>query len=110
MGDDGIRMTTASTADAMGRIAAAGQTMAGDWRTVGAEIAGLAGQLGKGDLGAAFIAGYQGPAAQVARDADQYCQEPDVLAGKGNRSVDTYGTADATSRDVVSAVETPPLP
>lgn len=105
MGDDGIHMDTASTADAMDRIATAGQTMAGDWRTVGGEITSLGGQLGRGDLGAAFLAGYQELAAQVASDAGQRCQEPGLLADVGNACIDSYRSADAAGGEVIRAVD-----
>ncbi|NKE61189.1 hypothetical protein FXN61_32215 [Lentzea sp. PSKA42] len=105
MGDDGLHMDTASTAAAMDRIANAGQTMTGDWRTVSAEITSLGGQLGRGDLGAAFLAGYGELAAQVASDAEQRCQVPGLLADAGNACVDSYRSADAAGAGVISAVD-----
>ncbi|WP_424186520.1 hypothetical protein ACOBQX_01525 [Actinokineospora sp. G85] len=109
MGDDAIDMDTTSTAEAMSRIATAGQAMAGGWRAAGAEITGLGGQLGRGDLGAAFLAGYRDLAARVAGDADHRCQEPGQLAAAGAASIDAYRSADATGGDVILAVD-PPAP
>jgi hypothetical protein len=103
MAGDHIHMETATTADAMGRVASGGQTMATDWQSCQSEITGLAGQLGGGVLGAAFLAGYQEPAAQAMRDADQCCQVPGTLADKGNTAVSTYQSADTASAGAVSA-------
>jgi hypothetical protein len=104
MGDDEIYMDTVSTADAVGRVAAAGQTMTVDWRGVSAEITSLGGQLGRGDLGAAFLDGYRQPAAQVASDADRHCRRPGQLADLGNACVNLYRSADATGAGAIRAV------
>ncbi|NUS65416.1 MAG: hypothetical protein HOQ46_17390 [Saccharothrix sp.] len=98
-------MLTESVADAMSRIATAGRTMADDWRGIGSEIAGLGGQLGRGDLGAAFVAGYRERAGQVTIDADQRCQEPGLLADLGKAGVDSYRSADEASGDVIRAAD-----
>ncbi len=107
MGDDQIHMQTASVAAAMGRMATAGQTMAGDWRAIGGEVAGLGGQLGRGDLGAAFLAGYREPAAQVTAAADRCCQEPTALADMGTANVDSYQSVDAGNGNAFRSLSPP---
>jgi hypothetical protein len=107
MNGDHIQMETATTADAMGRVATGGQNMATEWQSCQSEISGLAGQLGGGTMGAAFLAGYQEPAAQAMRDADQCCQTPGALAEAGNMAVGTYQSADAASAAAVGAPTSP---
>jgi hypothetical protein len=104
MGDDQIHMDTASTTEAMNRVAVAGRTMTDDWHGASAEITHLAGQLGRGDLGTAFLDAYLTPAAQIANNADQHCQRPQQLADTGNACIDSYRSADAACADTIRAV------
>jgi hypothetical protein len=112
MNGDQMQMETSAAADAMGRVSSGGQTMATEWQSCQSEISGLAGQLGQGTMGTAFLSGYQEPAAQAMRDADQCCQQPSTLAEKGNTAVDTYQSADSASATAVGAPTAPtnPLP
>jgi hypothetical protein len=104
---DQLHMETATTADAMGRVASGGQTMATEWQSCQSEISGLAGQLGQGTMGTAFLGGFQEPAAQAMRDADQCCQQPTTLAEKGTMAVDTYQSAEEASAAAVRAPTAP---
>lgn len=107
MNGDHIQMETSTAADAMGRVASGGQTMSTDWQSCQSEISGLAGQLGSGTMGAAFLSGYQEPAAQAMRDADQCCQTPGTLAEKGTAAVGTYQSVDTASASAVGAPTSP---
>jgi hypothetical protein len=110
MNGDQLNMETAATGDAMGRVASGGQTMSTEWQSCQSEISGLAGQLGQGTMGAAFLSGYQEPAAQAMRDADQCCQQPGTLAEKGSTAVGTYQSAETASASAVSAPSAPSSP
>lgn len=107
MNGDHIHMETTATADAMSRVASGGQAMTSDWQSCQSEISGLAGQLGGGVMGTAFLTGYQEPAAQAMRDADQCCQTPGTLADAGNMAVGTYQSTDAASANAVGAPTAP---
>jgi hypothetical protein len=104
---DHIQMETSTTAEAMGRVASGGQAMSTEWQSCQSEISGLAGQLGQGTMGAAFLSGYQEPAAQAMRDADQCCQKPGTLAEAGTMAVGTYESADTASASAVGAPTSP---
>lgn len=108
MGD--VNMDPAATANAMGRVADAGRSMTSEWHAIEAEIAGLAGQLGRGDLGAAYLAGYRESAAQAARAADQCCRTPGVLADKGNACVGAYRSTDDAAANGFRSVAPPASP
>jgi hypothetical protein len=104
MGDvDGMSMVPAPAADAMSRLATAGDDMTSGWRAVDTELTGLTGQLGRGVLGAAFMAGYREAATQTARAVEQCCQVPGRLAAKGTTSVDSYVSNDSDNRDTLTA-------
>lgn len=80
-----------STLNKLGTVS---DRMAADWGTAKAEIAGMAGQLGKGELGAAFIAAYRQLATEVADVADQCCQRPSEFTAAGNQAVNAFVTVD----------------
>ena len=101
---DHMRMDTAETAHQMNLIAASGEAMATGWRTAAAHIAELAGQLGRGVLGTAFMDGYRNEAAATATAIAKCCEEPGQLAAAGSSAVTTYIAADDHSADVLNAV------
>jgi hypothetical protein len=84
---DNPRVRPADTASTLKTLTTIGERMATDWKTISTEIANLAGQLGKGELGAAFLASYQQPATDTARAVDQCCQRPHEYATTGTQSV-----------------------
>jgi hypothetical protein len=111
MGQPGhIDMDTAATSDAISLIAAAGQRMADGWRSASSEINGLVGQLGRGELGAAFLDGYQQPAAETASVVDRCCQVPGRFAEAGNRCIAVYESADSRSRNNFDSINAPAPP
>jgi len=61
-------MRTEAMSKAMEVMDAAGRTMTTDWGTVSERLTGLAGQLGGGELGAAFLERY-GQAATATAEA-----------------------------------------
>lgn len=101
---DRIGMFTAATRDQLTRLAAAGERMTAEWGATQPKIAELAGQLGKGELGAAFLAGYQQPAAETARAVDQCCALPGQYATTGHQCVTQYTTADDHGAQTINAV------
>lgn len=104
-GMTGIHMEPGATTDAMSLMATAGKLMGTDWGAVTTELTGLVGQLGQGELGSAFLAGYQQLATDTGTAVDRCCQVPGQLAELGTQSVGTYVTADDRSHDHLSAVE-----
>lgn len=104
MGGNRIRMDTDLVADAMDRMTNAGQHMSTDWTTASTAVADLTAKLGRGDLGAAFLAGYQTPAAQASDTATRCCQTPSQLADKGTTSVNTYTSTDTATSDLIHSV------
>ncbi len=93
-----------ATTDAMTMMAAAGANLGTEWGTITTELTGLVGQLGRGELGAAFLAGYQKLASDTAAAVDQCCQRPAEFADLGNQSVTTYTTADQHGHDHLGGV------
>lgn len=106
---DGIDMAPGSTTDAMSLMAAAGTHMGTSWGGITTELSGLVGRLGGGELGAAFLEGYQQLASETGRAVDHCCRQPGQFAELGNQCVDTYVTADDVSRDHIDATTTSSL-
>jgi hypothetical protein len=105
MGDlDGMDMTTEPATEGMGRVATAGQHMSTDWAAADTRISGLAGQLGAGPMGAAFLSGYGEPATQVSQTVAQCCRMPGDLAARGHTCVETYVDTDATNGDMIRSL------
>ncbi|WP_163505261.1 hypothetical protein [Fodinicola acaciae] len=96
---------TAATTSALTELNTAGQTMSDGWRAASAQLTGLIGQLGKGPLGAAFMAGYQQEAAATSSMVDHCCQTPGRFANAGNRGVNDYGAANDRSKAGFDAVK-----
>lgn len=88
---------------AMNRLAETGTAMTEGWRAAAGEVAALAGQLGKGELGAAFVAGYRQPAEDTAKAADQCCQLPGRFAASGTQCVAQYVAADQHGGQAITA-------
>jgi hypothetical protein len=101
---DGIGMYTAAAHAQMTRLTAAGERMATDWGTTSKQVADLVGRLGKGELGAAFLAGYRQPAAETARVVEQCCALPDQYATSGTSSVAQYTTGDGHGEQAINAI------
>lgn len=102
MADD-IGMRPAPAGATMNRLAEAGTTMTDGWRSANAELSSLAGQLGKGELGAAFLAGYQQPAADTAKVVAQCCAAPGKFAESGNQIVAQYVAADQHGQQAINS-------
>ena len=102
---DHIDMDIAATTAAMSLVAAAGERMGSGWRAVSSELNGLVGQLGRGELGAAFLDSYQPPATETASIVEQYCRVPGRFADVGNQCVAEYESADNHSRDAFNFVD-----
>jgi hypothetical protein len=95
---DRLDMDTGATTGAMRRVAVTGDQMDSGWRAVSARLDGAVGQLGRGELGAAFMAGYETPAAETAATVGRHCQVPGRLADMGHACVAAYESADERSR------------
>lgn len=100
---DKIGMHTEAATDTMSRLTAAGERMTTEWGTTSTQVTKLAGQLGKGDLGAAFLDGYQQPAADTARVVGQCCALPGQYATSGAQCVAQYVTADGHGQEAMNA-------
>jgi hypothetical protein len=110
MGADRFHLEAAPAGDAVSRVDAAGQEMTSQWQAVAAEVAGLAGQLGRGELGAAFLAGYRAPAEQVSRAADRYSGAPGRIAGAAGAGIGDYQSTDASAGDLFRGIPPGALP
>jgi hypothetical protein len=87
-------MSTDAMSKAMEMMDTAGRTMTTDWGTVSERLTGLAGQLGGGELGAAFLDRYGQAAAATAAAVGDHCRHPGLMAAAGHRCADLYATAD----------------
>ena len=101
---DGIDMHPGATTDAMDLMDEAGRFMSTHWGAISDRLDLLAGQLGQGELGAAYLAGYQPAAAATAATVESHCQRPGRLAAMGHQCVNTYRSADQRSLDNVNSV------
>lgn len=97
-----LRMDVAGAQDAMSRLSAAGERMTTAWRAASSELDGLASGLGAGELGAAFLAGYQQPAADTRKIADQYCELPARFAETGRQGIANVQTLDTEGGNAIS--------
>jgi hypothetical protein len=100
-------MYPAATSDAMRVMAAAGDDMGGGWGAVRDGLGDLVGQLGLGELGAAFMAGYETPAAETTAIVDRCCQGPGRLAEVGSRCAAAYQGANDLSHATFEAITAP---
>jgi hypothetical protein len=96
---DGIDMDSDGTTQAMQLMDDVGSTLTAGWSETGNRLRGLSGQLGQGELGAAYRDGYQKPAADTAAAIDQHCRQPGQLAAMGHQCVGMYLTADRSGAD-----------
>lgn len=101
---NGPEMDPEATADAMTLLAAAGQHMGTGWGAITAELDGLVGQLGRGELGAAFLDGYRQPAGDTAKAVERCCQVPGRLAATGNECIGTYVSTDHRHGDHIKSL------
>jgi hypothetical protein len=100
---DRIGMHTTAARDQMSKLTATGERLTTGWGTTSKQVADLAGQLGGGELGAAFLAGYAQPAADTARAVDQCCALPTQYATTGAGSVTQYTSADSHGQQAITA-------
>jgi hypothetical protein len=96
---DGLHMDSDATTGAMRRVADVGDQMGAGWRAVSADLDGLIGGLGQGELGAAFMDGYRKPAAETSTVVDRHCEVPGRLADVGHQCVADYHGADRRAHD-----------
>jgi hypothetical protein len=81
----------------------AGSALSADWGAVSTRLTSLAGQLGQGELGAAYLDGYRQPAAETAAAVDQHCGQPGRLAAAGHQCIDMYRSADRAAAGTFAA-------
>lgn len=94
---DGLHMDTDATTHVMHRVTAIGDQLDRTWEAVTARLADATAQLGGGELGAAFMAGYQETATQTAAAVERHRQMPGRLAAVGHESIAGYLSADQRS-------------
>lgn len=87
-------MDTDAMSTAMEVMDTAGRTMTTDWGTVSERLTGLAGQLGGGELGAAFLDRYGQAATATAEAVGNHCRQPGLMAAVGHQCAALYTTAD----------------
>jgi hypothetical protein len=91
---DGIDMDSDGATRAMGQMDDVGRTLSTGWGDTGRRLDALAGQLGRGELGAAYRDRYQKPAADTAAAVTRLCRMPGDLAAAGHECVGIYLAAD----------------
>jgi hypothetical protein len=91
---DGVSMETDGTTGAMDLMDEAGRMMNTGWGGVSERLTMLAGRLGQGELGAAYLDRYQPAATETAAAVEAHCAQPGRLAAVGHQCVDLYRTAD----------------
>jgi hypothetical protein len=96
------------TNSTLNRLNTVSERMTTAWGTTKAEITGLAGQLGHGELGAAFLAGYQQLATEISEAVDQCCQRPGQFAATGNQAVTGFVTVDGDNQQKIQSHAAPP--
>lgn len=94
------------TNSTLNTLSTVSERMTTNWATTKAEIAGLVEQLGHGELGAAFLAGYQQLATEVADAVDQCCRRPGEFAATGNHAVTGFVTMDADNQQTIQSNQT----
>lgn len=100
---DGANIDPAGVAGALAALRAAGDRFAAGWAAAGGTINALAGGLGNGPLGQAFMAAYRPGAEAVARSADEGSRVPGVYADTGAQCVAGYVSADGTSAAAIGS-------
>lgn len=96
------------TNSTLNRLSTVSERMADNWGTTKAEIAGLVAQLGQGELGAAFLVGYQQLASEITDAVDQCCRRPAEFAAAGNQAVTGFVTLDADHEQAIRSNPTSP--
>jgi hypothetical protein len=104
MAMDGVSMETDWTTGAMDLMDAAGRAMSTDWGLVKDQLTTLAGRLGQGELGAAYLDRYQPAAAETAAAVEVHCRQPGQLASVGHQCVGLYLAADQKIADTFTSV------
>ncbi|MFC4858805.1 hypothetical protein [Actinophytocola glycyrrhizae] len=94
---DRAAMDPAAVGDALRALRTAGTEFVNGWSSANSRISGLDGQLGKGPLGQAFMAGYRPGAAEIAGSADRGCRIPGQYADAGEGCVGLYTGMDGDS-------------
>ena len=91
---DGIEMNSDLTVDAMNLMDEAGRGLTTGWGAANSRLSSLSGQLGQGELGAAYLDRYQQAAADTVAAMEQHCGQPGQLAAVGHQCVGLYASAD----------------
>jgi hypothetical protein len=99
-----MHMDTGAMTTAMDLMDLAGRTMSTDWGTVSGQLSDRAGQLGQGELGAAFHARYEQAAAATTAAVEHHCRQPGLLATMGHQCAGLYVSAD---QNVAGAFDVP---
>lgn len=100
---DRAAMDPAGVGDAMRALRTAGTEFVSGWSSAGSQISGLGGQLGKGPLGQAFMAGYRPGATEIAASAERGSQIPGQYADAGEGCVGLYTGMDGESAAGIGA-------
>ncbi|MBK1788482.1 hypothetical protein [Prauserella cavernicola] len=91
----GAELDQAATGAAMAELRAAGEAFVSGWAEADASIATLAGTLGGGPVGQAFLSTYRPGAEAVSSSAAEGSALPGQYADIGRRCVADYLGADA---------------
>ncbi len=86
----------------------AGRNLGTAWATVSDRLAARSGQLGAGELGAAFMARYEQSAAAATAAVADHCRQPGLLATTGHECAGLYRAADRNAAGTLDAVSPPP--
>ncbi|MDG4831815.1 hypothetical protein O7627_21275 [Solwaraspora sp. WMMD1047] len=111
---DGVSMETDGTTGAMDLMDEAGRMLNTGWGEVSERLTMMAGRLGQGELGAAYLERYQPAATETTAAVEAHCRQPGRLAAVGHQCVDLYRTADQriagtfTSVDPAAPTAAPP--
>lgn len=107
---DRIDMDPDTTTDAMNLMDRTSQYLSTDWGATSSRLSLLAGQLGGGELGAAYLSGYQQPAAETVTAVEHQCQQPGRLAAMGHQCVGLYRSTDQSIGDTFNSLGATTLP
>lgn len=101
---DFIHMGPAATAGFIGRLEQTVDAFGTAWRGSAAEITTGEGGVGSGRLAAAFLGGYEGPAAHTRAVAARIQPVYAALCATGHQAVAGYRAADQAGADQLNAV------
>ncbi|MGH3762744.1 hypothetical protein [Actinophytocola sp.] len=101
---DRAAMDPAAAGDGLRALRTAGDDFVSGWTAASSQISGLAGQLGGGPLGQAFMSSYQPGATEVAASADRGSVVPGQYADAGESCLGLYGGMDGESAAGFGAV------